>query len=286
MTCCQKSASLILIRDDFKVLMLKRSHEISFGGSFVFPGGILEETDYKIAFADSQLIQQNQQRYFCPLNQPWYDASLIAAIRETTEETNIQLEYKQLYSKIKPFMRIVTPQMMEKRYDTQFFVFNLNNYDQLEINKAESSSYEWDTPVGFLQKFINRQIYLQPPIFLQLLILKQLRSYQNIITYIDSGDQFKHTYPHIFQFSYKGAFNYPDPNYNLQKLLDAEQTDYLKREFKIRYNKMERSDFRFEFEANLKSLTGFIGKFKNSPLALLDGQIINNGQFIQNKARL
>ncbi|CAK62410.1 unnamed protein product (macronuclear) [Paramecium tetraurelia] len=281
MTCCQKSASLILIRDDFKVLMLKRSNEISFGGSFVFPGGILEETDYKIALADSQLIQQNQQRYYCSLNQDWYDASLIAAIRETTEETNIQLEYKQLYSKIKPFMRIVTPQMMEKRYDTQFFVLNLNNYDQLEINKTESASYEWDNPVGFLQKFINSQIYLQPPIFLQLLILNQLG-----ITLIQEIN--KNMPIPIFSnlVSYKGAFNYPDPNFNLQKLLEAEQTDYLKKEFKTRYTQMERSDFRFEFEANLKSLTGFIGKFKNSPLALLDGQIINNGQFIQNKARL
>ena len=34
---------------------------------------------------------------------------------------------------------------------------------------------------------------------------------------------------------------------------------------------MERSDSRFELVGNLKKLNGFIGKFKDSPLALLDG---------------
>ncbi|CAD8151183.1 unnamed protein product [Paramecium pentaurelia] len=276
----QKNASLILVRDDYKVLVLERSKEISFGGSYVFPGGILEEVDDKIAQFDSQLIEQNHQKYYCHQTQGWYDSFLIAAIRETIEETNIQLDYKQLYQKIKPFLRIITPQMIQKRYDAQFF-FNLNNYDTLDINKIESTSYEWNTPIGFLEKFIKNQIQFQSPIFLQLLILQQLGSYQNIVNYIDSGDQYKHTYPHVFQFSNKYVFNYPDQNYNLQELMETEQTDYLKSEFSVKYNHIERSDFRFELEGNQKKLTGHIGKFMNSPLALLYGQIINDSQFMR-----
>lgn len=49
MSICRRSAALILIRDDFNVLLLKRNNDISFGGSFAFPGGALEETDYKLA---------------------------------------------------------------------------------------------------------------------------------------------------------------------------------------------------------------------------------------------
>ncbi|CAD8069312.1 unnamed protein product [Paramecium sonneborni] len=262
MSICRRSATLISIQDDFKVLMLKRSNEISFGGSFAFPGGVLEETDYKFAQADSSLIQQNHQKYYCHQIFTWYDSSLIAAIQETIEETNIQLDYKQIYSQIKPFIRIITPQMMKKRYDTQFFVLNLNNYDKLNINKSESISYKWNTPLGFLEKFINNQISLFPPIFLQQIILKLLGSFQNIITYINQGDLLKYPYPHIFQFN---------PNYDLQKLLETEQTDYLKNELKVRYNRIDRSDFRFQLEGNLKKLNGHIGMFKNSPLAFLNG---------------
>lgn len=49
MSICRKSAALILIRDDFHVLLLKRNNEISFGGSFAFPGGALEDSDFNIA---------------------------------------------------------------------------------------------------------------------------------------------------------------------------------------------------------------------------------------------
>ncbi|CAD8155931.1 unnamed protein product [Paramecium octaurelia] len=286
MSICRRSAALILIRDDFNVLLLKRNNDLSFGGSFAFPGGVLEETDYKLAQTDSQLIQQSHLKYYCHQTHSWYDSSLIAAIRETTEETNIQLDYKQLYSQIKPFMRIITPQMMKKRYDTQFFILNLNNYEVLNINKNESISYEWNTPVGFLEKFITNQISLFPPIFLQLLILKQLGSYKNILAYIDSGDLLKHTYPHIFQFTKKGILNYPDPNYDLQKLQESEQTEYLKNEIKGKYNQSERSDFRFELEGNLQRLIGHIGKFQNSPLTLLNGEVVRDGQIMQNKPKL
>lgn len=64
MSICRKSAALILIREDFHVLLLKRNNEISFGGSFAFPGGGLEDTDFNVATQDSKIIDAIHSQYF------------------------------------------------------------------------------------------------------------------------------------------------------------------------------------------------------------------------------
>lgn len=71
--------------------------------------------------------------------------------------------------KIFSFLRLITPQMMQKRYDTQFFIMDatgLPNLDNLQIDQRESQSYEWNTPSAFLDQFRQQQISLFPPIFL------------------------------------------------------------------------------------------------------------------------
>lgn len=55
---------------------------------------------------------------------------------------------------------------MKKRYDTQFFILKSQNYNELNINKSESISYEWNTPAEFLLKYMNKQINLFPPVYL------------------------------------------------------------------------------------------------------------------------
>lgn len=41
----KKSASLIIIDDEGKILLLKRLSKMSFANAFVFPGGKCEESD-------------------------------------------------------------------------------------------------------------------------------------------------------------------------------------------------------------------------------------------------
>ena len=58
MSVVRRSAALVLIRDDFKVLLLKRNSDISFGNSYAFPGGAIDEPDYGVAKKDQALIDQ------------------------------------------------------------------------------------------------------------------------------------------------------------------------------------------------------------------------------------
>lgn len=81
----RQSASLILIREpEFKILLLKRNEALSFGGSYAFPGGCVDSSDMNHT----------------------YSPYLMAALRETQEETGISIEPSPF---IKPFIRLITP---------------------------------------------------------------------------------------------------------------------------------------------------------------------------------
>jgi len=71
---------------DYEVLMLKRNPKISFGGYYVFPGGMIEKQDYINPW------RENLGEWFKKVGVNYPDFSKrVCALRELYEETNLLL---------------------------------------------------------------------------------------------------------------------------------------------------------------------------------------------------
>ena len=180
------SSSLMIVRDSdigVQVFMMKRSLRSSFGGIWVFPGGILEDQDQDIA-KKNYCNGIDEQKAKAILN---YDQESltywIASLRETFEETGalianrdnnsfftptedeaINLErlrsdlnngkisfisiLKQLKLKIALERLIyishwITPDVETKRYTTRFFLTSLNEEVTMTHDDLEGTDSKW-----------------------------------------------------------------------------------------------------------------------------------------------
>ena len=142
------SSSIILLKPsdsypyNYEILLTKRKSNLSFANNYVFPGGVVDLSDH--------IIFNNIEKDFLK----------ITAVRETYEECGIYLtkqydfnkqlkksfkfedltlNFKPNFSNLFYFLRFITPHGVPKRYDTQFFIYeviimknfilrNLNNY--------------------------------------------------------------------------------------------------------------------------------------------------------------
>lgn len=151
------AATILLVRDGadgLEVFMVKRHHEIAFGGgALVFPGGRTAREDYDLALADFVDGMADRSAEFRAL--------AIAAIREAFEEAGVllardaasgefigaeqlaaldrfreELEQRRIglleflrrenlrlaCDQLVPFAHWITPRNMPKRFDTHFFL--------------------------------------------------------------------------------------------------------------------------------------------------------------------
>src|SRR5687767_15380846 len=109
------AATVIVLRpgDPFEILMVRRNDKVAFmAGSFVFPGGRVDEGDWPPAG------EQLPPAVFPDLSDAEEAAYRMAGVRELQEEANVYLTVHDLH----PFAHWVTPEVETRRYDTRFFV--------------------------------------------------------------------------------------------------------------------------------------------------------------------
>jgi len=168
-TPAKASATVILVRDkqqNLEALMVKKNSNITFGGSWVFPGGMVEVNDVvKKATTSAETAKR-------------------AACRETHEETSIKLKENRLY----PISHWVTPPQLAKRYSTWFFIADANRIKHaVSIDEQEIVDFRWLSPARALELHASKQIKLSAPSFVTLHNLEKfassidaIRHYQNI----------------------------------------------------------------------------------------------------------
>jgi 8-oxo-dGTP pyrophosphatase MutT (NUDIX family) len=117
------AATLVLlrpVRDAFEVLLTRRNRQLRFGGDIhVFPGGRLDPEDADHA---------------------------AAAVRETREETGIEVEAASLV----PLTRWVTPPGLPSRYDTRFYAAIVPAATDVTEASDEVAEWRWLTPAAAL----------------------------------------------------------------------------------------------------------------------------------------
>lgn len=161
-----ESATAVLLRPAiarFEVLMLKKNSSINYGGSWVFPGGVVEACDQlKTNDEDDTRIATARR----------------TAIRETAEETGLSLEPRQLLA----FSNWLTPKLKIKRYNTLFFVAVLNDQQSnqaIKIDREEIVDFQWASPKTLLDAQNNGEILLNGPSFVTLSMLNKAQTANN-----------------------------------------------------------------------------------------------------------
>lgn len=198
------SATLIMFRQagpGCRIYLLRRSENSSFmAGSWVFPGGMLDDSDFDMDFwlRRVDLSPQTLDKQF-----GWGGstkttlAHLVAAVRETFEEAGVLLagggapspssgavaefqaacreesdpfrnlvETRSLtlaLSRLRPWSHWITPERMNRRYDTRFFIAPLAPGKVCRPDPRETPEGLWINPREALEENMAGRLPLSPP---------------------------------------------------------------------------------------------------------------------------
>jgi 8-oxo-dGTP pyrophosphatase MutT (NUDIX family) len=154
-----KPASTIMLARDFngqlEVLLLKRNKALAFAaGLWVFPGGKIE--------ADEIEKSEND-----------LEAAKIAAVRETKEEANLDVQHKELIF----FSHWTTPVIEPRRYSTWFFFGEIKEASsEVTIDDSEIKEYVWLHPQVALDKLKEGELAMMPPTIISLQLIRKCLS--------------------------------------------------------------------------------------------------------------
>lgn len=144
------AATVVLLRDadpGCEVLLVRRNSKLAFhGGAWVFPGGRIDEDDYRAASGEDVL-----------------EAARVAAIREAEEEAGVAVDRSDLV----PFARWVTPSGLPKRFDAWFFAARAPVCDVC-VDGMEIEEHRWMRARDALIARQAGEIELPPPTFVTL----------------------------------------------------------------------------------------------------------------------
>ncbi len=153
------AATVILLRDadeGLQTLLLRRNSKLTFaGGSWVFPGGRFESSDFDEAGSQEEDA-----------------AAPYAAARETLEETGLRVKADEFAY----FSHWTTPPVMPKRFSTWFFLTHTHDRDEVTVDGSEIEDHVWVTPENALALHAKQEIELLPPTFVSLTELSPFNS--------------------------------------------------------------------------------------------------------------
>jgi 8-oxo-dGTP pyrophosphatase MutT (NUDIX family) len=148
------SATVVLLREGVsgpEVLLVQRNKALRhMGGMWVFPGGRIEAADYGSDCDPDQ-------------------AALNAAVRETREETGVDLDPERLTW----FAHWTTPEGARKRFATWFFLGLLTPGTEVVVDGGEIAAHRWVSPKQALGELADpdHPLRLMPPTYISLLQL-------------------------------------------------------------------------------------------------------------------
>lgn len=150
------AATVLLLKDTHagpEVLMLHKTSKIAFGGMWVFPGGKIDETDYKDP-GDHD------------------GAARTAAARETQEEAGIDIPESEFVW----FSHWTPPASTPRRYATWFFATITEEDHEIRVDGGEIQDHQWINPGHALTEHAAGKIDLAPPTWVSLYQLSRFGS--------------------------------------------------------------------------------------------------------------
>ena len=156
------AATVVILRDNkaggIEVLLVLRNPELKFmGGSWVFPGGKVDDKDFD---ESKDLIK----------------ALFNAAIREVKEETDLEIDPNLLIS----HSHWIPPPLIPKLFATWFFLAPAPD-TEVKVDGNEIIDYQWITPQDALNKRDTGDFDFVPPTFVTINMLNQYSSTQEVL---------------------------------------------------------------------------------------------------------
>lgn len=214
----QKASTVILLRENtegqLEVYLLRRSHKSSFmPGLHVFPGGSLEAWDGSPALPPGvwdEPFHRVMERLGRGLSEEQAKAHLVAAIRETFEETGVFLAEREgggiqelcperfdlrearfidlllrepiklQSSRFSPWAHWITPQAMPKRFDTRFYLALHPEGQACLPDQMETTQGLWIRPSEGVLGNHQARIPLSPPALVTLQELSVFKSLEEL----------------------------------------------------------------------------------------------------------
>lgn len=199
MASVRPAASVVLVREDGRVLWVRRGEQLRFaGGFYAFPGGAVDESDSSVPVDGGPALDPDEA------------ASVAAAARELFEETGVlalpgagKVPAQERTAARKALLadagfsfgeflrshglhvdaswfdaagRWVTPAAMPIRFDARFYLMALPPGEQAEIWPGELSDGEWIAPAEALRRWDAGTALLHPPARHTLLALAHAQS--------------------------------------------------------------------------------------------------------------
>lgn len=141
----RSASTVVLLRPDRSVFLIRRLRAMAFGGMWVFPGGALEPGETPVD----------------------------AAVRELQEETGVVVSPDSLV----PWHRWLTPVFEPKRFDTWFFLAPLPPLQEPQLPEAEASQMQWITLEDALAQTRAGELPMLPP---TLVTVAELSTYDSV----------------------------------------------------------------------------------------------------------
>lgn len=154
-----KPASTIMLARDYdgqlEVLLLKRNKALAFAaGLWVFPGGKIEAEE----------IEQSENDL---------EAAKVAAVRETKEEANLDVQQEELIF----FSHWTTPVIEPRRYATWFFFGEIKEESsEVTIDDSEIKEHVWLHPQVALNQLQEGKLAMMPPTIVSLQLIRKCLS--------------------------------------------------------------------------------------------------------------
>lgn len=191
------ASTVILMNDASHIYMTKRPETMKFlGGYYVFPGGALEKSDYKV---ENGLLKGNADKHSFPF------AHFIGAARELFEEIGVflglnsdgtpvkfpkekawmyrrqllngEISFPEIFKKeklyfpcdsLQYFGHFITPKESPIRYDTRFFVAKLPEGQTPLPYENEIAEAFWINPKDALDAYRQNKMSMVTPTILSL----------------------------------------------------------------------------------------------------------------------
>lgn len=163
MSAIRPAATVVLLRETttgIETLLLRRHQAVQFaGGMWVFPGGRVDDSDFAAANNDT------------------IAAAKTAAIRETLEETGLDISANSLQL----FAHWTTPEGEVKRYATAFFIAPIETNADVVVDGGEIDDHRWLTAAQAIAAYRAGQLNMMPPTFAALQEINTCNSVADIL---------------------------------------------------------------------------------------------------------